>query len=106
MPWPAGMGLGVSPKMILHSFSSGRSMNGMSTGFKGKFGTSWMIFDINATLCPPGTLVPSVIMVDIKSLIDLWNSSSVSAILEDPLPGPSFPVGSLDLEWCCSTRAP
>ena len=81
-------------------------MNGASTGFKSKVGTSWRILDINAILCPPGTLAPSVIMVDIKSLIDLWNSSSASAILEDLPPEPSFPVGSSDSERCCSTRAP
>ena len=50
------MGLSVSPKVILHSFSGGRLMHGTSTGFKGKFGTSWMILDVNATPCPPGTL--------------------------------------------------
>ena len=105
VPWLAGMDLGVSPKMILHSFSGGRSMHNMSTGLKGKFGTSQRILDINATPCPPGTLAPSLIVVDIKSLIDLWDSSSASAILEDPLPEPSFPVVSSDSEWCCSTRA-
>ena len=92
--------------MILHSFSGGKSMHGKSTGFKGKFGTSQRILDVNATPCPPGTLAPSVIVVDIKSLIDLQNSSSASTILEDLPPGPSFPVGSLGSEWCCSTRAP
>ena len=55
----------------MHSFSGGRSMHGTSTGFKGKFGTSWMILDINATPCLPGTLAPSVIMMDIKSHIRL-----------------------------------
>ena len=92
--------------MILHSFSGGWLIHGMSTRFKGKFGTSQRILDVNATLCPPGTLAATVIVVDIKSLIDLQNSSSTSAISEDPLPGPSFPVGTSDLERCCSTRAP
>ena len=80
-------------------------MHGASTRFNGKFGTSQRILDINATPYPLGTLAPSVIAVDIKSLIDLWNSSSTSAISEDLLPGPSFPVESLDSEQFCSTRA-
>ena len=52
-------------KLILHSFSSGRSMHGVSTRFNGKFGTSQRILDVNATLYPLGTLAPSVIVVDI-----------------------------------------
>ena len=82
----------VSPKVILHSFSGGRSMLGTSTRSKGKVGTSQMMLDVNATLCSPGILAPSVIMVDIKLLMDLQNSSSASTILEDLLPEPSLPV--------------
>ena len=54
-------------------------MLGASTGSKGKFGTSQKMLDINATPHSPGILAPSVIMVDIKVLMDLQNSSSTSA---------------------------
>ena len=91
-PWTAGKGLDALPKVILHSFSGRRSMLGTSTRSKGKVGTSWMTLDVNATPHSPGILAPSVIMVDIKVLMDLWNSSSTSAISDDPLPEPSFPM--------------
>ena len=69
--WLIEMDLGVSPETILHSFSGGRSMQGMSTGLRGRFGTSWSILEVNATLCPPGTFAPFVSMTDIKSVMDL-----------------------------------
>ena len=93
----AGMGLSASPNIILHSFSSGRSMHGTSTGFNGKFGTSQRILDVNATLYPPGTLAPSVIVVDIKSLIDLWNSFSTSFYLRGSTAWATLSCGKLRL---------
>ena len=33
-------------------------MQGMSTRLRGRFGTSGSILEVNATLCPPGTLAP------------------------------------------------
>ena len=72
-------------------------MPGMSTGFNGKFGTSWGILDVKATPYPPGTLAPSVIAVDIKSLIDLWNSFSTSFYLRGSTAWATLSCGKLRL---------
>ena len=95
----------ASPRVILHSFSGGKSMLGASTGSKGKVGTRWKMLEVNATLCSPGILAPYVIMVDIRVLIDLQKSSSASAISDDLSPNPSFPVRWSDMELCCLMRA-
>ena len=39
-------------------------MLGASTGSKGRVGTRQRILEVNATPCSPGTLAPSVMMVD------------------------------------------
>ena len=100
--WLIEMDLSVSPETILHSFPSCRSMQGMSTGLRGRFGTSWSILEVNATLCPPGTFTPLVSMTDIKSVMDLQYYSSASATWWDLLLEPSFPEEISCLGWCCS----
>ena len=80
--------LDISPDTIPHSFSGHRSMHVMSTGFKGKVGTSHKLLEARDTPCPLGTLPTSMSMTEIKSVTDLQNSSSASAI---PLKAPSEP---------------
>ena len=65
-------------------------MLGASTRSKGKVGTRQKMLEVNATLCSPGILAPSVIMVDIRVLIDLQKSFSAPAISDDPLPTHPF----------------
>ena len=94
----------ASPRVILHSFSVGRSITGVSTGSRGRVGTRWRILEVSAAPCSPGTLAPSVITVDTKVLIDL-RKSSASAISDDLLLDLPFPMRLLDTESWCSARA-
>ena len=55
------------------------------------------MLEAKATPCPPGTFPPSVSMADIKSIMDLWNSFSALAILEEPSSKPSFPLRGFGL---------
>ena len=59
------------------------------------------MLEINTALHSPGTLAPSVTTVETKLLIDLRKFSSASAISDDPVLNPPFPVRSSDTEsWC------
>ena len=68
---PVGEALGASPVTILHSLSGGRSIQVVSTGFKGRVGTSHKTLEARATPCPPGTFPPSASTVEIRSDIEL-----------------------------------
>ena len=98
-----GRDLGVSPVMILHSFSGGRYTHVVNIRFKCRVGTSCKALEARATLCPPGTFPPSVSMVDIRSIMDLQNSSSASAMPVEVLSKPSLSLQGLDSGLYCST---
>ena len=88
--WPTEILHGASPRMILHSIPAGRSIVGVSTGFRGKLGTRRRMLEINAAPHSPETLAPSVTTVETRLLTDLWKFSSASAISDDLVTQPTL----------------
>ena len=95
----------VSPRVIPHSFPGGRLIVGVSTGSRGRVGTRQRTSEISAAPRSPEILVPSVMTVDTRVLMDFQKFSSASAISDNPLLDPPFPVRSSDTESWCWARA-